>query len=82
MRNQIEDDLHLEGVCRGDEYRCSYGKCIPRNHRCDGEHDCKDGSDEKYKCKGSKCVLTKYEEQVFCGKLKDISILLVVQLVR
>uniref|UniRef100_A0A3Q0R3T5 Uncharacterized protein n=1 Tax=Amphilophus citrinellus TaxID=61819 RepID=A0A3Q0R3T5_AMPCI len=32
--------------CRGDEYRCASGRCIPKNLVCNSNDDCSDGSDE------------------------------------
>ncbi|XP_041425838.1 basement membrane-specific heparan sulfate proteoglycan core protein isoform X9 [Xenopus laevis] len=55
--------------CRRDEARCPNGHCIPRDYLCDGEKDCKDGSDEmqcgtpspcepnEFKCKNGRCAL-------------------------
>ncbi|XP_063292891.1 basement membrane-specific heparan sulfate proteoglycan core protein isoform X6 [Pelobates fuscus] len=55
--------------CRRDEARCPNGQCIPRDYLCDGERDCKDGSDElncgtpspcepnEFKCKNGRCAL-------------------------
>ncbi|MEE6482452.1 hypothetical protein FKM82_013243 [Ascaphus truei] len=55
--------------CRRDEARCPNGQCIPRDYLCDGEKDCKDGSDElscgtpspcepnEFKCKNGRCAL-------------------------
>ncbi|XP_075461950.1 basement membrane-specific heparan sulfate proteoglycan core protein isoform X3 [Ascaphus truei] len=55
--------------CRRDEARCPNGQCIPRDYLCDGEKDCKDGSDElscgtlfpcepnEFKCKNERCAL-------------------------
>ena len=33
--------------CQQGHFRCASGKCIRSSWRCDGENDCKDGSDEK-----------------------------------
>ncbi|KAM4703219.1 basement membrane-specific heparan sulfate proteoglycan core protein [Rhinophrynus dorsalis] len=58
-----------ERQCRRDEARCPNGQCIPRDYLCDGEKDCKDGSDElscgtpspcepnEFKCKNGRCAL-------------------------
>ncbi|XP_069802948.1 basement membrane-specific heparan sulfate proteoglycan core protein isoform X4 [Dendropsophus ebraccatus] len=55
--------------CRREEARCPNGQCIPREYLCDGERDCKDGSDElncgtpspcepnEFKCKNGRCAL-------------------------
>ncbi|CAI9563907.1 unnamed protein product, partial [Staurois parvus] len=55
--------------CRREEARCPNGQCIPRDYLCDGERDCKDGSDElncgtpspcepnEFKCKNGRCAL-------------------------
>lgn len=65
----------LNNICNGNEFRCAYGKCIPKMYRCDGEDDCQDGSDEAIKCKNnntsqkSGCFVTKEEEDIFCGTL-------------
>ena len=79
--------------CDPDHFRCGYGlvsdtdgagklhdrTCIPSKYRCDGEHDCEDGSDEAYKNRdlcwrgmGSdnlKCILNPDEQLHFCGGL-------------
>ncbi|XP_072011491.1 basement membrane-specific heparan sulfate proteoglycan core protein isoform X5 [Engystomops pustulosus] len=56
-------------VCRREEARCPNGQCIPRDYLCDGERDCRDGSDElncgtpspcepnEFKCKNGRCAL-------------------------
>ncbi|XP_069467045.1 basement membrane-specific heparan sulfate proteoglycan core protein isoform X3 [Ambystoma mexicanum] len=55
--------------CHREEARCPNGQCIPRDYLCDGERDCKDGSDELYcgtpspcepnefKCQNGRCAL-------------------------
>ncbi|CAJ0956021.1 unnamed protein product [Ranitomeya imitator] len=52
-----------------EEARCPNGQCIPRDYLCDGERDCKDGSDElncgtpspcepnEFKCRNGRCAL-------------------------
>lgn len=34
------------GTCRGDEFQCGDGTCVPTIKRCNQEQDCPDGSDE------------------------------------
>ena len=34
-------------TCSEAEFLCDDGHCILKRWLCDGEHDCKDGSDEK-----------------------------------
>ncbi|XP_069096158.1 basement membrane-specific heparan sulfate proteoglycan core protein isoform X2 [Pleurodeles waltl] len=55
--------------CLREEARCPNGQCIPRDYLCDGERDCKDGSDElncgtpspcepnEFKCQNGRCAL-------------------------
>ncbi|KAM9297026.1 LOW QUALITY PROTEIN: basement membrane-specific heparan sulfate proteoglycan core protein [Gastrophryne carolinensis] len=55
--------------CLREEARCPNGQCIPRDYLCDGERDCKDGSDElncgtpspcepnEFKCRNGRCAL-------------------------
>ena len=61
-------------ACREGEFRCSYGKCVPENLRCDGESDCEDGSDEARLCSNENmsfhkdtCHLSAEDEHLFCG---------------
>lgn len=36
----------VPGACGPQEASCHSGHCIPRDYLCDGQEDCKDGSDE------------------------------------
>ena len=33
-------------TCSDNEYQCDNEECIPSGWTCDGEEDCRDGSDE------------------------------------
>lgn len=33
--------------CKGDEFNCTNGRCIPKQWMCDGDSDCTDGEDER-----------------------------------
>ncbi|ELR44681.1 Low-density lipoprotein receptor-related protein 8, partial [Bos mutus] len=57
------------GTCRGDEFQCGDGTCVPAIKRCNQEQDCPDGSDEtgclqestcegprRFQCKSGECV--------------------------
>ena len=41
------------GTCRGDEFQCGDGTCVPPIKRCNLEQDCPDGSDEAGCLKGA-----------------------------
>lgn len=46
------------GKCPDGMFRCSNGDCIESVYCCDGEKDCKDGSDEDpAKCRGKGVAL-------------------------
>ena len=34
-------------ACRADQFRCSNGKCIQNEVKCDGTNDCPNGEDEQ-----------------------------------
>ncbi|MBW00336.1 Low-density lipoprotein receptor-related protein 8, partial [Eschrichtius robustus] len=57
------------GTCRGDEFQCGDGTCVPAVKRCNQEQDCPDRSDEagclqestcegprRFQCKSGECV--------------------------
>ncbi len=33
--------------CSSDHFTCDNGRCVPLSFRCDGDNDCRDGSDER-----------------------------------
>ena len=52
-----------EKKCLENQFTCDNGNCISIYHRCDGDNDCKDGSDEdRDRCLGKETndLLTLY----------------------
>lgn len=37
-------------ICSSTELRCGTGQCVDKEKFCDGEYDCRDGSDEPDEC--------------------------------
>ena len=47
----IDYEVHTEPPCDGVGFQCTRGgDCIPMSWQCDGDYDCKDGSDETTAC--------------------------------
>lgn len=45
----LNDDflsLSVPRQCSESEFACTNGRCIAGRWKCDGDHDCSDGSDE------------------------------------
>ena len=47
LRGGMEIKFITFSPCRGDEFTCDSGNCVPMAERCDQKEDCKDVSDEK-----------------------------------
>lgn len=50
----LSDGKSCKANCSENQFRCGGGedRCISRTWKCDGEKDCKDGSDEGTNCRG------------------------------
>ncbi|XP_035827354.1 low-density lipoprotein receptor-related protein 2 [Aplysia californica] len=53
----MPDDQTCQAKCSSNQYRCgpTDDRCIPRVWKCDGEKDCRDGSDEPPDCPVNYC---------------------------
>ena len=70
-------------ACLSTEFECKNEKCVSISHRCDGDNDCRDDSDEldcpschstrAFHCNNSKCVPTSFECDGWddCGDYSD-----------
>uniref|UniRef100_A0A2P2HWY1 Lipoprotein receptor 2A n=1 Tax=Hirondellea gigas TaxID=1518452 RepID=A0A2P2HWY1_9CRUS len=58
-------------MCTKMEFECDHGKtCLPKRWLCDGENDCKDGTDEMLKNCGEKPDRDCSKTEFTCGNLK------------
>ena len=73
-------------ACREDQFTCADGQCIPGMWSCDGDTDCRDGSDEapatcercgdvNFRCSDGECIpgRSKCDGDVNCGDGSDES---------
>nr|XP_023699926.1 low-density lipoprotein receptor-related protein 8-like [Paramormyrops kingsleyae] len=60
IRNCLFVQGAVVGSCKSSQFLCSSGQCVPRIWVCDGDEDCKDGSDEancwEKPCSGFLCT--------------------------
>ncbi|KAG8001191.1 Low-density lipoprotein receptor-related protein 4, partial [Nibea albiflora] len=84
-----EDEFHCQNgyymrKCSDKEFRCTDGSCIAEHWYCDGDTDCKDGSDEEncptcsveeFQCAYGRCILDIYhcDGDDDCGDWSDES---------
>ena len=73
-------------ACREDQFTCADGQCISGMWKCDGDGDCRDGSDEapetceqcgdvNFRCSDGECIpgRSKCDGDVNCGDGSDES---------
>lgn len=68
MYNLLIFFLNLDNkTCQSDQFACHThpGVCIPISWHCDGQEDCKDGSDEKGDCGKFFSLLLKGKKNLF-----------------
>lgn len=44
---QTTNYLYFNSECERGQFTCDNGVCVDNKQRCDGQADCKDGSDEE-----------------------------------
>ncbi|KAL7058718.1 hypothetical protein AAHC03_013309 [Spirometra sp. Aus1] len=56
----VTDTLTPPLTCSSDQFTCSDGGCIPLSFRCDGQSQCRDGSDELRCGEADQCASTEF----------------------
>ncbi|ELU16942.1 hypothetical protein CAPTEDRAFT_143359 [Capitella teleta] len=60
--------IHYLDACTSEQFKCANGRCITNAYRCNGNNDCRDGSDEvtyactseQFKCANGRCITNAY----------------------
>jgi hypothetical protein len=69
-----DDNTCTEQECPSSAFKCHSGRCVSREHMCDGEDDCGQGEDEEG-CSETKCrpnMLCLQDGQDVCKRKEDI----------